>query len=78
MVRPARKFRKDLQRTPEEEDDDEPEPPPGGRGTADPQTRGGRVRYVEILDVPPGFAPHDAHAQSPLLPVRIDLGFFIG
>ena len=34
---------------------------------------------VEILDVmPPVFAAHDAHAQPPLLPVRIDLGFFIG
>ena len=32
---------------------------------------------VEILDVmPPVFAAHDAHAQPPLLPVRIDLGFF--
>ena len=33
---------------------------------------------IKILNVPPGFAPHDTHAQSPLVPVRIDLGFFIG
>ena len=34
---------------------------------------------VEILDVMPNvFAAHDAHAQPPLLPVRIDLVFFIG
>ena len=33
---------------------------------------------VKILDViPPVFAAHDAHAQPPLLPVRIDLGFFL-
>ena len=31
---------------------------------------------VEILNVPPGFVPHDAHAQPPLLLVRIDLGVF--
>ena len=33
---------------------------------------------IKILDVPPGFALHDAHVRSPLVPVRIDLGFFIG
>ena len=33
---------------------------------------------IEILNVLPGFAPHDTHAQPPLLPVRIDLVFFIG
>ena len=33
---------------------------------------------VEILDVmPPVFAAHDSHAQPPLLPVRIDSGFFL-
>jgi len=32
---------------------------------------------IEILDVmPPAFTAHDAHAQPPLLPVRIDLVFF--
>jgi hypothetical protein len=31
---------------------------------------------VEILDVPPGFAPHDAHAQPSLLPVRTRFGVF--
>ena len=36
------------------------------------------VPLVEILDVmPPVFAAHDTHAQPPLLPVRIDLGFFL-
>ena len=36
------------------------------------------VPLVEILDVmPPVFTAHDAHAQPPLLPVRIDLGFFL-
>ena len=32
---------------------------------------------IEILDVmPPAFTAHDAHAQPPLLLVRIDLVFF--
>ena len=61
---PVRKVRKDQQCAPEEEDDDESEPPP--------------VPKPEEDDVPPSFVPHDAHAQPPLVPVRIDLGFFIG
>ena len=44
-----------------------------------PRPKEDEYGVVEILDVmPPGFAPLDAHAQPPLLPVRIDLGFFIG
>ena len=31
---------------------------------------------VEILNVLPGFTPHDAHAQPSLLPVRTRFGVF--
>ena len=42
-----------------------------------PRPKEDEYGVVEILDVmPPVFAAHDSHAQPPLLPVRIDLGFF--
>ena len=44
-----------------------------------PRPKEDEYGVVEILDVmPPVFAAHDAHAQPPLLPVRIDLVFFFG
>ena len=43
-----------------------------------PRPEDDKYGAVEILDVmPPVFAAHDAHVQPPLLPVRIDLGFFL-